>query len=95
MLTLNNQKAIGEIFNVASGVATSIGQLAKLVMELSGVDGLKPLYRPARNGDIKHSYADISKAKARLGYEPKISLREGVATLFRQAEAFQEINVEP
>ncbi len=40
MLTLNNQKAIGEIFNVASGVATSIGQLAKLVMELSGVDGL-------------------------------------------------------
>jgi len=83
MHTLNNQKAIGEIFNVASGVATSIGQLAKLVMELSGVDGLKPLYRPARNGDIKHSYADISKAKARLGYEPKISLREGVATLFR------------
>ena len=83
MLTLNNQKAIGEIFNVASGVATSIGQLAKLVMELSGVDGLKPLYRPARNGDIKHSYADISKAKARLGYEPKISLKEGVATLFR------------
>ena len=83
MLTLNSQKAIGEIFNVASGVATSIGQLAKLVMELSGVDGLKPLYRPARNGDIKHSYADISKAKARLGYEPKISLREGVATLFR------------
>ena len=83
MHTLNNQKAIGEIFNVASGVATSIGQLAKLVMELSGVDGLKPLYRPARNGDIKHSYADISKAKARLGYEPKISLREGVAALFR------------
>ena len=83
MLTLNSQKAIGEIFNVASGVATSIGQLAKLVMELSGVDGLKPLYRPARNGDIKHSYADISKAKARLGYEPKISLKEGVATLFR------------
>ena len=95
MLTLNNQKAIGEIFNVASGVATSIGQLAKLVMELLGVDGLRPLYRPARNGDIKHSYADISKAKARLGYEPKISLKEGVATLFRQAEAFQEINVEP
>ena len=95
MLTLNNQKAMGEIFNVASGAATSIGQLAKLVMELSGVDGLKPLYQPARSGDIKHSYADISKAKARLGYEPKISLREGVATLFRQAEAFQKINVEP
>jgi len=95
MLTLNSQKAIGEIFNVASGVATSIGQLAKLVMELSGVDGLKPLYRPARKGDIKHSYADISKAKAKLGYEPKISLKEGIATLFRQAEAFQEINVEP
>ena len=89
MLTLNSQKAIGEIFNVASGVATSIGQLAKLVMELSGVDGLKPLYRPAREGDIKHSCADVGKAKARLGYEPKISLREGVATLFRQAEAFQ------
>ena len=95
MLMLNNQKAIGETFNVASGVATSIDELAKLVMELSGVDGLKPLYRPAREGDIKHSYADISKAKAKLGYEPKISLKEGVAALFRHAEVFQEINVEP
>ena len=85
MLTLNNQKAIGEIFNVASGVATSIDELAKLVMELSGVDGLKPLYRPARNGDIKHSYADISKAKAKLGYEPKISLKEGITALVGSA----------
>jgi len=85
MLTLNSQKAIGEIFNVASGVATSIGQLAKLVTELSGVDGLKPLYRPARNGDIKHSYADIRKAKAWLGYEPKISLKEGIAALVGSA----------
>ena len=50
-------------------------------MELSGVDGLKPLYRPARDGDIKHSYADIRKAKAKLGYEPKISLKEGITAL--------------
>jgi len=85
MLTLNSQKAIGEIFNVASGVATSIDELAKLVMELSGVDGLKPLYRPARNGDIKHSYADVSKAKAKLGYEPKISLKEGITALVGSA----------
>jgi len=85
MLTLNSQKAIGEIFNVASGVATSIDELAKLVMELSGIDGLKPLYRPARNGDIKHSYADVSKAKAKLGYEPKISLKEGITALVGSA----------
>ena len=81
MLTLESRKAVGEIFNVAFGVATSIGQLAKLVMELLGVDGLKPIHRPARDGDIKHSYADIGKAKAWLGYEPKISLKEGITAL--------------
>ena len=82
ILTLNCQNAAGETFSVASGVATSIGELAELVIKLLGANGLKPLYRPAREGDIKHSYADIGKAKAWLGYEPKISLRDGVAALF-------------
>ena len=92
MLTLKSQKAIGEIFNVAFGVATSIGQLAKLVMELLGVDGLRPIYRPAREGDIKHSYADVGKAKAKLGYAPKISLKEGITALVgRDIGAVEEI----
>ena len=81
MLTLNCQNAAGEMFNVASGVATSIVELAKLVMQLLGADGLKPIFRPARGGDIRQSYADIRKAKAWLGYEPRISLKEGITAL--------------
>jgi len=89
MLTLNCQNTVGETFNVASGAATSIAELAELVIKLWGANGLKPLYLPAREGDIKHSYADIGKAKAWLGYEPKISLRDGVAVSFGEPRPFK------
>jgi len=39
---------------------------------------LKLVHAPPRSGDIRHSYADISKARKMLGFEPKTSLREGL-----------------
>jgi nucleoside-diphosphate-sugar epimerase len=41
--------------------------------------GLK--YKDARVGEIKHSYADIAKAKKLLGYQPRVPLEKGLATL--------------
>ncbi len=78
--SMNSSKAAGEIVQIGSGKATSISELAKTVLELVGVDsGIS--YLPSRAGDIKESYADISKAKRVLGYEPKVSLREGLKDL--------------
>ena len=48
---------------------------------------LRSHYEKPRAGDIKDSYADISKAKRLLGYEPKVSLREGLLMLLKEKMA--------
>jgi UDP-glucose 4-epimerase len=75
-------KSVGEIFNVASGQPTTIAALARTVIELTG-KSLKLCYEKPRVGDIKDSYADISKAKLLLGYEPKVSLKDGLYDLIK------------
>jgi len=62
------------IFNIASGKARTINQLFKDIKEISGTD-IEPIYKDPRSGDIKHSLADISKAKS-FGFSPKISFKE-------------------
>jgi UDP-glucose 4-epimerase len=69
-----------DVFNVGSGKSTSINELAKTVSEIFDRD-LDIHYKEPRTGDIKHSYADISKAKKFLGYEPKFSLSDGLREL--------------
>jgi UDP-glucose 4-epimerase len=72
--------ANGEVFNIGSGKATSITELAKAVLELTGQD-LEIRYELIRAGDIKDSFADISKARKLLAYEPEVSLRDGLRVL--------------
>ena len=79
---LQNTSAIGEIFNVGSGKATTINELAKTVVELSG-RGSVISYKESRLGDIKDSYADISKGQRLLGYRPKVSLKDGLGSLLK------------
>jgi len=76
-LAMEKKHAPGSIFNIATGTQTSINDLAKIIYELSGTD-FNPVYEEPRKGDIKHSYADISKAKKYLGFEPEYSLKEGL-----------------
>ncbi len=80
-LCLGDEKAHGQRFNCGTGKPTTIKALAELIIELSGKN-LEPITRPARPGDIRDSHADISKAKDVLGYEPKVSLNDGLAELF-------------
>ncbi len=67
------------VFNVGTGRAVSIRELAAIVMRLAGLGG-EPLYGPPRPGDIKHSAADVSKAKS-LGWQPQMPLEEGLRRL--------------
>jgi UDP-glucose 4-epimerase len=77
---IKSSGANGEVFNIGSGKPTSVTELAKTVLEFTGQD-LEIRYELARAGDIKDSYADISKAKRLLGYEPKVTLRDGLKAL--------------
>ena len=64
--------------------STSICELAKLVLELDSVD-LEIYYETSRLGDIAHSYADVSKARKFLEYEPGVSLRDGLRALIKES----------
>jgi len=63
-------------FNVARGENTTINELARLVIGIMS-GSLEPVHQEPRPGDIRHSLADISKAKA-FGYEPRYSLKKGL-----------------
>jgi nucleoside-diphosphate-sugar epimerase len=81
MLALTTPKAVGEIFNIATGKPNTINELVQNLQERLGKQRLNPLHKLPRKGDIKNSYANIEKAKKILRYQPKTSLEEGVAKL--------------
>jgi len=73
-------KAFNDVYNVGSGRPISINELAELIISASGLN-LKPIYEAPRAGDIKHSYADISKICNRLGFKPSVTIEEGIKEL--------------
>jgi UDP-glucose 4-epimerase len=79
-------QAAGQVFNVATGTRFTLNQTFKLLQGMTPYTG-QPKYGPERGGDIKHSLADISKAKSALGYKPKVNFEEG---LRRTVEWYRE-----
>ncbi len=79
----DNEEALGQVYNVAFSEITTLSQLfnlirdqlAKKVPELKVPD---PIYRDFREGDVRYSLADISKARRLLGYDPQYSVRAGL-----------------
>lgn len=72
------KEADGAVCNIGTGRATT---LIELLASLGDILGIKPSpeFGPARQGDIRHSCANISRAKQLLGYQPAVSLRDGLA----------------
>jgi UDP-glucose 4-epimerase len=64
-------------FNIASGTRISINDLAALVFQASGLERAVQ-YADPRPGDVRHSLADISAARAAFGYQPRVTLEEGL-----------------
>ena len=85
LLALLKEKAIGECFNIATGKPTSIENLARKLMAISGKEA-EIIHLKPRRGEIKHSFADISKAMEKLGYKPKIPLENGLKNLLGQLD---------
>ena len=69
--------ASGEVINVATGGRISLNRLFGALKDLTG-SSVEPVYAAERAGDVRDSQADISKARTLLGYEPTVSLEQGL-----------------
>jgi len=78
---------VGDVVNVARGREVSIAEIARLVAELAGRPDAKVRRADPRPGDVHRHYADISKARRLLGFDPKIDIREGLARTVAWFEA--------
>ena len=77
----DDPNALNQVYNIAKGGQTTLNELFDILKEISG-KSINPVHGPERSGDIKHSLADVSKAKRLLGYDPITSPAEGLRKTF-------------
>ena len=90
ILALEKKEANNQIFNVGSGVATSVSEVADLLKSLYNSDVKISVSGKYRLGDIRHNYADLSKIRNTLGFSPKFDFISGI-TLFVNWVKTQEV----
>lgn len=79
-LALEKPDAAGHVINIGSGQAYTIAEVATLLAEAMGVPEISPdILNKARSGDIRNCFADISKARELLGFEPRYRLENALA----------------
>jgi nucleoside-diphosphate-sugar epimerase len=77
LLACHSPKASGRVYNVACGARVSLNQVVDILNQILQ-SKLSPAYEPSRAGDIRHSLADIERAKTDLGYVPSVGFEEGL-----------------
>ena len=87
LLAAEAEGVVGKTVNVANGRSTSLLRLIELLNALLGTS-VEPDFQDPRAGDVKHSLADITRARELLGYEPPVSFEEGLS---RSIEYYREI----
>ena len=70
------------VYNIATGVETDVMTIWRCLSETAGVD-IEPELLDLRPGELQHSCLDISRARAELGWAPKVQIREGLALTYR------------
>jgi nucleoside-diphosphate-sugar epimerase len=75
--------AAGEIINIGAGSPITLTELAKIMLRVANKESLNITYADPRPGDIIHSYADFSKGKKLLKFEPKYNQEEGLKDYFK------------
>jgi len=81
--TTDNEDAIDQIYNVAFGDSTSLNKLHQIIegglkQRLNNLKSKSPIYQDFRIGDVRHSLADISKARLLLNYDPTHNIHDGL-----------------
>ena len=81
--TTSKPEANNQVYNVAVGDRTTLNQLfsaIQVALQANGINhDVPPTYREFRAGDVRHSQANVDKAKTLLGYEPKYAINDGIA----------------
>jgi UDP-N-acetylglucosamine 4-epimerase len=82
--TTDNPKALNQVFNIAAAHRTTLNELFELLRSWLApryphLKNLRPVYQETRPGDVRHSHADISKARELLGYNPTYDVEKGLA----------------
>ncbi len=77
LLACTAAEASGKVYNIACGEQYSLRDLVQTLHELTG-NHLEPVFSQARPGDIRHSMADIGKAREELGFSVRTSFRDGL-----------------
>ena len=83
ILAATQPKAIGEIFNIATGKETNLEQLASIIVQISNKEN-QVIYADSRPGEIRRSWANIEKAQRVLGYNPETNLEEGLLLTWKE-----------
>lgn len=78
ILGLEKEEANNEVFNVGTGIATNVISVANQLIKNYGIEVPVKITGNYRLGDIRHNYADLSKIKRYLGFEPKVSFEAGL-----------------
>ena len=74
--------AVGEIINIANGHRTTLNELLEAMKTVTGRSDVSARYESPRAGDVRDSLADLTRARVLLGYEPRVSLDEGLSLTF-------------
>jgi nucleoside-diphosphate-sugar epimerase len=81
LLACEAPNVAGKVFNVGTGTRATLNHTLQLLRQISGRN-LEAKYEPAREGDIRDSQADITRARELLGYDPQVSFEEGLQRTF-------------
>ncbi|GIO12250.1 nucleoside-diphosphate-sugar epimerase [Cohnella xylanilytica] len=94
ILCLENEVADYEVFNIANGVKTTVMEVANILTEYLNPNLTPVVTGNYRLGDIRHCYADITKAKELLGYYPKFDIGTGIKSFldWSEKESFQDLS---
>jgi UDP-glucose 4-epimerase len=82
---VNDERSFGGVFNVGTGVKTTVESLLEKLLKISGIKK-NVVFAPGTPGDQKGIYADISLVKKQFGFEPKCSLDEGLKKMVEWAK---------
>jgi dTDP-L-rhamnose 4-epimerase len=81
LLAMDSDAGDYEVFNVGTGVPTSVARVAELLARHLGVEVAPEIVQQFRAGDIRHCYADIGKIQRVLGYRPSVTFEDGLDDL--------------
>jgi UDP-glucose 4-epimerase len=95
LLAMDAPDVTGKVFNVAYGRKVTLNELVTELQELTG-SHVETNYEPRRAGDVPHSLASLERARAELGYEPEVDLREGLTrtiAYYREQRAAAAVSI--